>query len=313
MSIENPERLEKAESWLKTRLWEEKQTMRVDDGHGNWKSVTLLEIYAEWMDYLVKNNFDKKEDNLLKKWKNFLLERNTDAIADLLVGFFEAKRRYGRDQERNEDKRSWFALCKNYCEKWWWDSDENLLLQFFSSYSAAERRVRGKMKEGKILWDASLSLLESLSLAKEEKIKKEEEKKRKAEEKLKKAEEKKKRAEEREKRKEEKAKEKNEKKVKKSNVDGIKINNSDVIESSDWDEEDKEVDPDYPKAPEWWSGPIDPGFSWPSQVVSDDWDAKGWEDGVKNEKEIIIRDEKWNLMRSDGQYLLDFPDFEDWK
>ena len=54
------------------------------------------------MDYLVKENLKKRSD-LLQKWQRFLLERNTDAIADLLIGFFEAKRRYGRDIERGED------------------------------------------------------------------------------------------------------------------------------------------------------------------------------------------------------------------
>lgn len=51
------------------------------------------------MDYLVKESLKKKTD-LLQKWQRFLFERNTDAIADLLIGFFEAKRRYGRDLER---------------------------------------------------------------------------------------------------------------------------------------------------------------------------------------------------------------------
>ena len=68
------------------------------------------------MDYLVKENLKKRSD-LLQRWKKFLLERNTDAIADLIIGFFEAKRRYGRDMERGEDRRDWFSLCSNYCKK----------------------------------------------------------------------------------------------------------------------------------------------------------------------------------------------------
>ena len=86
------------------------------------------------MDYLVKENL-KKRSELLKKWQKFLLERNTDAVADLLIGFFEAKRRYGRDIERGEDKRDWFTLCSNYCKKNGWHEDENLLHSLFSSYS----------------------------------------------------------------------------------------------------------------------------------------------------------------------------------
>ena len=302
MSIENPsERLERTEAYLKQRLSNYKNIMPVK----GWGGATLLEIYWEWMDYLVKENLKKRSD-LLQRWQRFLLERNTDAIADLIIGFFEAKRRYGRDMERGEDRRDWFSLCSNYCKKNWWRNDENLLHSFFSSYSWAERRIYHKIEEGKVLADTSKSLLQTMELTKAEMIKKEEEKKRKAEEKLKKAEEKKKRAEEREKRKEEKAKEKTEKKVKKPNVTSVKNNDSDVIECSDWDEEEKEVDPDYPKAPEWWSGPVDSRVSWPSfQADENIWDTKKREKSSKAEKKII-RDEKWNLMRSDGQYLLDF-------
>lgn len=209
MSIENPsERLERTEAYLKQRLLDYKDVMPIK----GWNKATLLEIYWEWMDYLVKENLKKRSD-LLPKWQRFLLQRNTDSIADLLIGFFEAKRRYGRDKERKEDKRDWFALCKNYCNKNGWDEDEDLLYSFFSSYSWAERRIYRKVEEGKILADTSKSLLETIDLTKAEMAQKEAERKRKAEEKVRKQLEKQKRKEERERKREEKNNKKNLKKT----------------------------------------------------------------------------------------------------
>jgi hypothetical protein len=213
------------------------------------------------MDYLVKENLKKRSD-LLKKWQNFLLERNTDAIADLLIGFFEAKRRYGRDLERGEDKRDWFALCKNYCKKNGWREDEDLLHSLFSSYSGAERRIYRKVEKGKILADTSNSLLQTIALTKAEMVKKEEEKKKKAEEKLKKEEEKKKRKEERAR----KAEENRSKKAQKKKSKGENSIDQEFDENTEDDE--KEVDPDYPKAPEGWRDPVDPLVKGPS--FSDD-------------------------------------------
>lgn len=308
MSIESPsERLERTEAYLKQRLSDYKSIMPVKW----WNGATLLDIYWEWMNYLVKENLKKRSD-LIEKWQKFLLERNTDAIADLLIGFFEAKRRYGRDMERGEDKRDWFSLCSNYCKKNGWYDDENLLHIFFSSYSWAERRIYKKIEKGKVLADTSKSILQTMALTKAEMIKKEEEKKKKAEEKLKKAEEKKKRAEEREKKKEEKAKGKTEKKSRKSNVDSVKSNDSDETEISDWNKDEKEVDLDYPESPEWWSGPTDPRFSWPTfQADVETWETKKKDGNSNDKKDAIIKDEKWNLIRTtDGQYLIDFWDDE---
>ena len=71
-----------------------------------------------------------------------------------------------------------------------------------------------------------------------------------------------------------------------------------------------EVDVDYSKVSEWWSEPVDTRFSWPSsQAGNGVWNAKAWKRRLKNQE--IIRDEKWNLTRADGQYLIDFPDFDD--
>ena len=192
MTIENPERFERTEAYLKQRISDYKEVMPVQ----GWGGVTLLEIYWEWMGYLVKENL-KWRSNLLIKWKDFLLQYNTDAIADLLIGFFDAKRRYGRDKERGEDKRNWFALCKNYCKINGWDEDETLVHSFFSSYSAAERRIYKKVETGKVLAGTSKSLLQIITLTKEEMIKKDEEKKKKAEEKIRKKEEKRQKKQER--------------------------------------------------------------------------------------------------------------------
>lgn len=71
-------------------------------------------------------------------------------------------------------------------------------------------------------------------------------------------------------------------------------------------DDEKEVDPDYPKTPEWWSGPTDSRVSWPIfQPDEENWETKKNENNSK--QETIIRDENWNLRRTtDGQYLLDF-------
>lgn len=262
MSIENiSERLERTEDYLKQRLSAYKDVMPVKW----WNSVTLLEIYWEWIDYLVKESLKKRSD-LLKKWQNFLLERNTDAIADLLIGFFEAKRRYGRDLERGEDKRDWFALCKNYCKKNGWREDEDLLHSLFSSYSGAERRIYRKVEKGKLLANTSNSLLKTIALTKAEMVKKEEEKKKKAEEKLKKEEEKKKRKEERAR----KAEENRSKKAQKKKSKGENSIDQEFDENTEDDE--KEVDPDYPKAPEGWRDPVDPLVKGPS-ILADEADV----------------------------------------
>lgn len=208
MSIENPsERFERTEAYLKQRLSDYKDVMPVKWNNG----VTLLEIYWEWMNYLVKENLKGRSD-LLPKWQKILLERNTDAIADLLIAFFEAKRRYGRDKERGEDKWDWFALCKNYCKKNGWNDDENLLHSLFSSYSGAERRIYRKVEKGKVLADTSKSLLSTIALTKDEMIRKENEKKVKVAEKLKIEEEKQRKKEEIQRKKEEKNRNKSEEK-----------------------------------------------------------------------------------------------------
>ena len=278
MSIENPsERLERTEAYLKQRLSGYKSTMPVK----GCDAVTLLEIYWEWMDYLVKESL-KKRSNILKKWQKFLLERNTDAVADLLIGFFEAKRRYGRDIERGEDKRDWFTLCSNYCKKNGWYEDENLLHSLFSSYSGAERRIYRKVEWGKMLADTSKSILQTMALTKSEMIKKEEEKKKKAEEKAMKELEKQRRKAEREKRKEEKEIQK----AKDESIDKIPVTRDEWAENHyGWDDEnimnddgDVVLNPKYEHVP-----------SENSEIL---WDERDEVEGVNSTKNEVLKWEK---------------------
>ena len=278
MSIENPsERLERTEAYLKQRLSGYKSTMPVK----GCDAVTLLEIYWEWMDYLVKESL-KKRSNLLKKWQKFLLERNTDAVADLLIGFFEAKRRYGRDIERGEDKRDWFTLCSNYCKKNGWYEDENLLHSLFSSYSGAERRIYRKVEWGKMLADTSKSILQTMALTKSEMIKKEEEKKKKAEEKAMKELEKQRRKAEREKRKEEKEIQK----AKEESIDEVPVTRDEWAENHyGWDDEnimnddgDVVLNPKYEHVP-----------SENSEIL---WDERDEVEGVISTKNEVLKWEK---------------------
>ena len=68
-------------------------------------------------------------------------------------------------------------------------------------------------------------------------------------------------------------------------------------------DDEKEVDPDYPKAPEWWRDPVDPRVSWPCfEPDTDNWNNVNWSDEVRD---------NWQKIDKDGQYLIDFPDFND--
>lgn len=177
------ERYERAEAYIKQRLDEVHDKMKIvdDKNHLIWE-VSLKEIFAEWMNYLVKSNYKSNDkNNLLNQRFTFVLRRNTDAITDLIKWFFEAKRRYGRDRERWEEWNRQ-ALCKNYCAKYQRYNDEDILHRFFYSYSAAERRIRTNVKEGKLLANTSDSLFNTLQIIKDEDQKKAEEKKRKLEE-----------------------------------------------------------------------------------------------------------------------------------
>ena len=308
MSIENPsERLERTETYLKQRLSGYKSTMPVKGCDG----VTLLEIYWEWMDYLVKENL-KKRSELLKKWQKFLLERNTDAVADLLIGFFEAKRRYGRDIERGEDKRDWFTLCSNYCKKNGWHEDENLLHSLFSSYSWAERRIYRKVEWGKMLADTSKSILQTMALTKAEMIKKEEEKKKKAEEKAMKELEKQRRKAEREKRKEEKEIQK----AKEESIDKIPVTRDEWAENHyGWDDKnivndegDVVLNPKYEHIPT-----ENSDMSWDDgneveRVNSTNNEVKKWEKKGKIKSSSKIEKKDGNQRKEPEQLYFNFDD-----
>lgn len=296
------ERFERTEGYLKKRLNEVNECMLVKDWNWEWKQITLLEIYGEWMNYLVKQNINNKQpDNLLNLWYQFLLQRNTDHVADLLMGFFEAKRRYGRDQERKEHKRDWFALCKNYCEKWGWHSDEDLVYRFFSSYSGAERRIRNKIETGKVLVKTSDSLLKTMQLTRAEMIKKEEEKKKKAEEKKLKQEEKQRRKEERAKKAGEK-KLKKEQKNKSKKVESIAddIEKNVEVENVEEEIEEKVVD-------EW---AVNHYGGNDRDIVNEDGDVIPNPDQMHIPQELVVEPEKkngkWPKKDDDGQLSFDF-------
>lgn len=303
---EENKQLEKIEKNLKAKLGEQADTMHVK----GWGEATLLEIYSEWMDYLVKE-YLKWRKQILLNWRNFLLMRNTDIVADIVKAFFAAKRRYGRDLERWEIKWEWFALCDNYSMRYR-HNDEDLIISFFSSYSWAERRIYNKIVEGKVLADTSKSLLEVMRSTEEEMLKKEADKKRREEEKriaeaekqqrkeerAKKAEEKKRLEEEKKrKREEKKARKAEEKKLKNASksknvkaVDG-------VIDEQEGDDREPDVDPDYPKPQEWWRDPVQP---WTESSDS----GKG-EYGQNEKKNNGKKGRKW-WKKDDGQLSFDF-------
>lgn len=310
------DRFERIEAHLKRRLSNYKEVIPVKW----WKEISLLEVYWEWMDYLVKQKLKGKGD-ILQKWQRFLRERNTDHVADLLIGFFEAKRRYGRDQERWEDQWSWFALCKQYCQKWGWHNDEDLLHVFFSSYSWAERRIYNKVEAGKVLADTSKSLLDVMKAAKDDMLKKEmkkkekeeekkrmeEEKQRRKEERARKAElrkkeeeeKKRKREEEKQRKAEEKLKKEEEKQKKKEMVQNKwKSNNtmskeieivSRELEENLGDDKD-DVDPNYPKWENWWRDAVQP---WSESS----WYLETWEQKTDKpkKKRKPKKDDDWQL------------------
>jgi len=312
------ERFEKIEEHLKERLKEVQERMLVKDWNWGWKQISLLEIYGEWMNYLVKNNINNKNpENLLNQWYKFLLQRNTDHVADLLTGFFEAKRRYGRDEERWEHQWDWFALCKNYCERWWWHSDEDLVYRFFSSYSGAERRIRTKIDTGKVLVKTSDSLLETMRLTREEIAKKEEEKKRRKEEK-------KRKDEEKQRKKEERARNAEENKLKKvQNKKSKKIEARDAIEQKLDEENFDEID-DEEEIDEW---AVNHYGGNDRDIMNEDGDVVPNPDQMHIPQELIVESEevekreenkldedkkdlpKPPKLDKDGkQYLIDFPD-----
>lgn len=157
------ERLENAESQLKQKLRDFHEYMPVRMENGGKENVTLLQIYGERMDYLVKNKNKDNVSNLLDQWKSLLVTYNVNVSIKLIMEFFKAKRNYRTWQTSGNYKQDSFWMCQIICEKigLYWEDD--LVNRLFSSYSAAEKRIRRKVKEWKVLSDTSKSLLESLS------------------------------------------------------------------------------------------------------------------------------------------------------
>ena len=127
------------------------------------ENTTLLQIYSEWMDYLVSNHRKANSGNLLDEWKNLLVTYNVNVPIKLLMEFFYAKRNYRAWQTSDNYRQDAYRMCQRICEKIGLYGEDDLVNRLFSSYSAAEKRVRKKVKEGKVLSVTSKSLLDSLS------------------------------------------------------------------------------------------------------------------------------------------------------
>ena len=234
--------------------------------------------------------------------------RNTDIVADVVKAFFAAKRRYGRDLERWEVKWEWFALCDNYCKRYG-HNDDNLIKSLFSSYSWAERRIYNKIVEGKVLADTSKSLFEIMKTTKEDMLKKEMEKKRKEEEKKREEAEKEQRkaerarkAEEKKKQEEEKKKQREEQRARKAEEKKLNAKKSKKMEAvgvrgEQDDDREPDVDPDFPKAEDWWTGPVAPWSKEPD-ILEDIKRPRLKKNSHKPKK-------KWD---DDAQGVIEFPE-----
>lgn len=157
------ERLENAEFQLKQKLGDFHQYMPVRMNDWSKENTTLLQIYSEWMDYLVLNYKKANPGNLLNEWKNILVTYNVNVPIKLLMEFFYAKRNYRAWQTSDNYRQDAYWMSQRICEKIGLYGEDDLVNRLFSSYSAAEKRIRRKVKEWKVLSDTSKSLLESLS------------------------------------------------------------------------------------------------------------------------------------------------------
>lgn len=80
-------------------------------------------------------------------------------------------------------------------------------------------------------------------------------------------------------------------------------------------DDEHEVDPDYPKAPEWWRDPVQPwteslGYVEEVEDANNTWDEKIEEKEKEPESEGDNSSNPPKLDK-DGQYLIDFPEFDD--
>lgn len=161
------ERLEKAESQLKQKLGDFHEYMPVRTNDNDRLNVTLLQIYGEWMDFLAKKSTKNNQDELLNQWKTLLVTYSPNTIAELVIQLFKTKRNYQNWKSEGEYKQASAEESKRISENLR-IYDDDLVNRLLSSYSGAEKRVRKKIKEWKVLSDTSTSLVELLALAKDE-------------------------------------------------------------------------------------------------------------------------------------------------
>lgn len=76
-------------------------------------------------------------------------------------------------------------------------------------------------------------------------------------------------------------------------------------------DDEKEVDPDYPKPTEWWRDPIDQKIKWPSFLVNHEDEISGEKIDSKKVNKENNEEKYWQEMDENGQYLINFSDFED--
>lgn len=161
-------RLEKAETQLKQKLRDFYEYMPVYTDNNDRLNVTLLQIYDEWMNFLVKKSAKNNQDDLLNQWKTLLVTYSPNTLAELLIQLFNAKRNYQSWNQNGNYKQASAEEAKRISENLRIYNDD-LVNRLLSSYSGAEKRIRKNIKEWKLLSDVSKSLVELLSLAKDEK------------------------------------------------------------------------------------------------------------------------------------------------
>lgn len=161
------ERLENVEFQLKQKLKDFHEYMPVRTNDNERVNVRLLQIYCEWMDFLAKKSAKKNQDDLLNKRKDLLVTYSPDMLAELVIELFYAKRNYQKWKSEGKYKQASADESKRISEKLRIYNDD-LVNRLLSSYSGAEKRVRKKVKEWKVLGNTSMSLVKLLSLAKDE-------------------------------------------------------------------------------------------------------------------------------------------------
>lgn len=127
-------RLEKAESQLKQKLRDFHEYMPVYTDNNDRLNITLLQIYDEWMDFLVKKSAKNNQDDLLNQWKSLLVTYNPNTLAELIIQLFNTKRNYQIWKSEGEYKQASAEEAKKISENLRIYNDE-LVNRLLSSYS----------------------------------------------------------------------------------------------------------------------------------------------------------------------------------